>query len=158
MFSQPTNDDQFSVRVDHNFSDKDTFFARASYANVIARDTDPWTAELGGANFSSANIDNARNYALSETHIFSPTLVANFMFTFNRGIEGVPETPAEYNTTQTCFSLACWGPDTFETKYVTNVFDPKGQRSMDQGPPLLQLWWRISPRAGQRHGSRHNRP
>jgi hypothetical protein len=125
--SQPTNDDQFSARVDHHFSDKDTFFARASYANQILRDTDPWTAELGGSNFSSSNIGNARNDALSETHVFAPTVVNNFTFTLNRGVEGVPETPAEYNTTQTCFSdgsLQCWGPDTFETKYVTTVFDP----------------------------------
>jgi Carboxypeptidase regulatory-like domain/TonB-dependent Receptor Plug Domain len=136
MFSQPTNDDQFSARVDHQFSDKDTFFARASYANVIARETDPWTAELGGANFSSANIGNARNYSLSETHIFSPTLVANAMFTLNRGIEGVPETPAEFDTTQTTFSdgsLQFWGPDSFETKYVTTVFDPKGSVQWTKG-------------------------
>ncbi len=128
-FSQPTNDDQFSVRLDHNFSSKDTFFARASYANQILKDTDSWAAELGGSNFSSSTIANARNYALSETHLFSPTLLGNFMFTLNRGIEGVPETPAEYTTTQSSIwdgSLWGWGPDTFETKYVTTVFEPKG--------------------------------
>jgi hypothetical protein len=56
-------------------------------------------------------------------------LVGDFTFTLNRGIEGVPETPAEYTTTYTGFgdgSLYGWGPDTFETKYVTTVFDPKG--------------------------------
>jgi hypothetical protein len=129
-FSQPTNDDQFSVRLDHYFSSKDSFFARASYANVILKDTDPWAAELGGSNFSTSNIGDARNYALSDTHLFSPTLMGNFMFTLNRGIEGVPEAPAEYTTTYTGFSgiggLSSWGPDTFETKYVTTVFEPKG--------------------------------
>jgi len=129
-FSQPTNDDQFSVRLDHHFSSKDTFFARASYANVVLKDVDPWAAELGGSNFSSSNIGDARNYALSETHLFSPTLLGNFMFTLNRGIEGVPETPAEYTTTNTSYGgiggLSSWGPDTFETKYVTTVFEPKG--------------------------------
>ncbi|HEV2425251.1 MAG TPA: carboxypeptidase regulatory-like domain-containing protein [Terriglobia bacterium] len=127
FFSQPTNDDQFSARVDHHFSDKDTFFARATYANAVLRDTDPWAATLGGSNFSSSNIGDARNYAMSETHVFSPTLVNNFTFTLNRGIEGVPETPAEYTTTDTTFSdgsLASWGPDSFETKYVTTIFDP----------------------------------
>jgi hypothetical protein len=129
-FSQPTNDDQFSVRLDTHLSSKDTFFVRASYANQILKDTDPWAAELGGSNFSSSNIGDARNYSISETHLFSPTLLGNFMFTLNRGIEGVPETPAEYTTTQTSFggigALSSWGPDTFETKYVTTVFEPKG--------------------------------
>ncbi|MGA2988128.1 MAG: TonB-dependent receptor [Terriglobia bacterium] len=125
-FSQPTNDDQWSARLDHHFSSTDTFFARASYDNHILRDTDAWAAELGGSNFSSSNIGDARNYAAGETHIFSPTLVNNFTFTLNRGVEGVPETPAEFNTTQTSFSdgsLQSWGPDTFETKYVTTLFD-----------------------------------
>lgn len=148
--SQPTNDDQWSARVDHHFSDKDTFFARASYANQILRDTDAWTAELGGSNFSSSNIGDARNYALSETHVFSPTLVNNFTFTLNRGIEGVPETPAEYTTTQSCTndgSLQCWGPDTFETKYVTTVFDPlesmqwtTGRHSFTFGGEFRREW------------------
>jgi hypothetical protein len=125
-FSQPTNDDQWSARLDHHFSSKDTFFLRASYGNHTIRDTDAWAAELAGSNFSSSNIADPRNYAVGETHIFSPTLVNNFTFTLNRGIQGVPETPAEFNTTQTTTSdgtLANWGPDTFETKYVTTVFD-----------------------------------
>lgn len=127
-FSQPTNDDQFSVRADHHFSDKDTFFARASYANAVLRDVDSWAAELGGSNFSLSSIGNARNYSVSETHVFSPILVNNFTFTLNRGIEGQPEVPAEYTTTYTGFSgvgsIQGWGPDSFETKYVTTVFDP----------------------------------
>jgi len=127
QLSQPTNDDQWSARLDHHISSNDTFFARASYANHILRYTDAWTAELGGGNFSSSNIGDARNFAIGETHVFSPTLVNNFTFTLNRGIEGVPETPAEYTMTQTCTSdgtVACYGPDTFETKYVTTIFDP----------------------------------
>ncbi|MGH9452605.1 MAG: hypothetical protein ACRD2O_01380, partial [Terriglobia bacterium] len=78
MFSQPTNDDQASVRLDHHFSVKDTLFARASYVNNIAKETDPWAGELGGANFSTSNVGEARNYTLSETHLFSPTLLNDF--------------------------------------------------------------------------------
>lgn len=129
QFSQPTNDDQWSVRVDQHFSDKDSLFVRASWMNNTALDTDSWAAMLGGSNFSSSNIGHARNYALGETHIFSPTLVGNFMFTLNRGIEGVPETPAEFTTTQTSISdgtIQGWGPDTFETQYNVTVFEPKG--------------------------------
>jgi len=136
--------------VDHQFSAKDTFFARASYVNQVLRDTDSWAAELGGSNFASSNLGDARNYALSETHIFSPTLVGDFTFTLNRGIEGVPETPAEYNTTCTGFSdgsLWGWGPDTFETKYATTVFDPKasiqwttGKHSFNFGAEYRREW------------------
>jgi hypothetical protein len=125
-FSEPTNDDQWSARLDHHFSSNDTFFARASYANNVIRDSDPWAGELGGSNFSLSEVGSARNYAVGETHIFSAALVNNFNFTLNRSIEGEPEVPAEYTTTTTTTSdgsLANWGPDTFETKYVTTVFD-----------------------------------
>jgi len=151
-FSQPVNDDQWSARLDHHFSSSDTFFARASYVNHIIKDTDAFAAVLGGSNFSASNIGDARNYAVGETHIFSPTVVNNFTFTLNRGIEGVPETPAEYTTTQTCFGggllqMNCWGPDTFETKYVTTVFDPldivnwtKGRHSFSFGGEFRREW------------------
>jgi hypothetical protein len=149
-FKQPTNNDQFSARGDHHFSSKDTLFARASYRNIIARETDPWAAELAGANFSTSTIGDARNYALSETHLFSPTLLNDFSFALNRGIEGVPEAPAEANTTATGFldgSLQGWGPDTFETKYVTTVFAykdnvawTKGRHSFNFGGEFHREW------------------
>jgi hypothetical protein len=135
LFSQPTNDNQFSVRVDQNFA-KDAVFVRASYANHSALETDPWAAELGGTNFSTSNIGNARNYAISDIHTFSPTLANVFTFTLNRGIEGVPEAPAEQNTTATSFldgSMQGWGPDTFETKYVVTIFDYKDNVSWTKG-------------------------
>jgi hypothetical protein len=150
LFSQPRNDDQFSARLDHHFSAKDSLFVRASYVNNMAKETDAWAAEQGGANFSTSNIGEARNYALSETHLFSPTLLNDFTFTLNRGIEGVPEAPAEATDTATSFedsSLASWGPDTFETKYVTTVFDykdnvawTKGRHSFNMGGNFRREW------------------
>jgi len=150
LFSQPTNDDQFSARIDQHFSSKDTLFARASYVNNIAKETDAWRAYLAGANFATSNIGDARNYTLSETHLFSPTLLNDFTFTLNRGIEGVPEAPAEATTTDTSFldgSLQDWGPDTFETKYVTTVFEYKdniawikGRHSFNIGGNFRREW------------------
>jgi hypothetical protein len=150
MFSQPLNDDQFSARLDQHFSAKDSLFARASYVNNIAKETDPWAAELGGANFSQSNIGEARNYTIDETHIFSPTLLNTFNFTLNRGIEGAPEVPAEATLTQTSFedgSLNPWGPQTFETKYVTTQFNPsdnvswvKGRHSFQIGGSFIREW------------------
>ncbi len=135
MFSQPTNDNQWSARVDHHFKN-DTLFVRTSYANQTALETDPWAAELSGSNFSTSNIGDARNYAISDTHLFSPTLLNVVTFTLNRGIEGVPEAPAEVNTTATSFldgSLQGWGPDTFETQYNVTMFDPKDNVSWTHG-------------------------
>lgn len=140
-FSQPTNNDPFSVRVDHRFS-KDTLVVRASYANQNALGTDAWAAELGGTNFSTANIGDARNYAISDTHLFSPTLGNVFTFTLNRGIEGVPEAPPEQNTTATSFldgSMQGWGPDTFETKYVVTMFDYKDNVRWTKGRHSLNI-------------------
>jgi Carboxypeptidase regulatory-like domain len=135
LFSQPTDDNQFSVRLDQHFGN-DSLFARASYENQNALETDKWAAELGGSSFSSANVGQARNYAISDTHVFTPTLLNVFTFTLNRGIEGVPEVSAEQNTTATSFndgSLQGWGPDTFETKYVVTLFDYKDDVSWTRG-------------------------
>ena len=140
-FSQPTNDDQWSARVDQHFA-KDTLFVRASYQNNIAKDTDSWAAELEGGNFSASNVGQARNYVLSDTHIFSPTLLNDFSFTLNRGIEGVPEVPGETTTTNTGFgdgTLQGWGPDTFYTKYVVTVFDYKDDVSWTRGRHSFKL-------------------
>jgi len=136
LFSQPTVDNQFSVRLDHKFSDKDSLFARVSYANATINNTDPTAALEGGSNFSLRELADARNYALSETHIFSPNMVGNFMFTLNRGIEGQPQVPAESNTTLTYLTdggLANWGPDSFQSVYVDNVFEPQASIEWQKG-------------------------
>ena len=141
MFSQPTNDDQFSARLDHHFAN-DTLFVRGSYANHNALETDPWAGVLGGTKFSTANIGDARNYAVSDTHLFSPTLLNVVTLTLNRGIEGVPEASAEQNTTATSFldgSLQGWGPDTFETKYVVTMFDFKDNVAWTKGRHSLNI-------------------
>ncbi len=51
---------------------------RASYQNNIAKETDSWAAELEGGNFSASNVGEARNYVISDTHIFSPNLLKDF--------------------------------------------------------------------------------
>ena len=150
MFSQPTNDDQFSARLDQHFSAKDSLFMRASWVNNIAKETDAWAAYQAGANFSTSTVGEARNYTISETHLFSPTLLNDFTFTLNRGIEGVPEAPAEANTTDTNFldgSLANFGPDSFETMYVNTVFGykdnvawTKGRHSFNIGGSARRMW------------------
>ena len=67
------NEGEFDVRLDHNFSSKDSVFARFSYDQAVSfvPGGSPGFAEQG-AFASTQNITNhGRNVALSETHIFS---------------------------------------------------------------------------------------
>jgi len=80
------NEGEFDIRLDHNFSTKDSLFARFSYdqAKSFVPGGSPGFAEQS-AFASTENIDNhGRNAALSETHIFSPQTVNQFSIGFNR--------------------------------------------------------------------------
>jgi len=80
------NDDEFDVKVDHNFSSKDTAYARFSYeqAESLVPGGSPGFAEIGPF-ASTQNITNhARNAVISETHIFSARNINQFTFGFNR--------------------------------------------------------------------------
>ena len=122
VFKQPTTTNQFSVRLDQHFSEKDSFFARASYVNNSELDIDP-VAASEGAGFSDGEYNNPRNYSLSETHIFTPTLLNLLSFTINRQNEG--EAVPNQTYAQTTFadgSLGNWGPDTFECDLITTYY------------------------------------
>jgi len=150
LFKQPTNDDQFSVRVDHQISPNDSVFVRASYVNNNAAATDP-IAAIEDPSFSSANYNDARNYAVSETHIFSPRLVNQFLFSVNRQLEG--SAPPSQAIVQSIFSdgsLASYGPDTFITKYAETYYDPSDNVTWTLGRHLLSMG--ASYRYGQDNG------
>lgn len=109
---EQTTRNNFDVRVDHNFSDKDTAFARFSYEDQPRLIPPPFGNILDGGGFFSGNEDNSyRSLAISEVHTFQPTLVNEFRFGYNRinshrfqtnfdkdiskqiGFPGVPFTP-----------------------------------------------------------------
>ncbi len=80
------NEGEFDVRLDHNFSSKDSIFARFSYdqANSFVPGGSPGFAEQG-AFASTQNISNhGRNVAVSETHIFSDRNINQINAGFNR--------------------------------------------------------------------------
>lgn len=81
------NEGEFDVRVDHNFSSKDSAFARFSYDQAVSfvpGGGPPGFAEAG-AFASSENIQNhGRNIAVSETHIFSDRTINRINGGFNR--------------------------------------------------------------------------
>jgi Carboxypeptidase regulatory-like domain len=85
------NEGEFDVRLDHNFSSKDSVFARFSYdqANSLVPGGSSPTGPTGFAEAtpfgSTQNISNhGRNVAISETHIFSSNTVNQINGGFNR--------------------------------------------------------------------------
>jgi hypothetical protein len=81
------NEGEFDIRVDHNFSRKDSAFARFSYDQAVSfvpGGSPPGFAELNTFG-SSENIQNhGRNIAVSETHVLSDRTVNQVNAGFNR--------------------------------------------------------------------------
>jgi len=85
------NEGEFDIRLDHNFSSKDSIFARFSYdqaKSLVPGGSTP-TGPTGFAEAtpfgSTQNIDNhGRNIAISETHIFSSSSINQISGGFNR--------------------------------------------------------------------------
>ena len=127
----------------------------------MAKETDAWAAISGGRQFfSQAILGEARNYSISETHIFSPTMLNNFMFTLNRGIEGYPEAPAEDYGTVTIFedgSLQVGGP-TRSRPSMSSPFSTIRTTSYGPRAAIRSTSAGISPGVGQWHGGNKLRP
>ena len=81
------NEGKFDIRLDHNFSNKDSAFGRFSYDQAVSfvpGGGPPGFAEQG-AFASSVDIQNhGRNIAVSETHIFSDRTINRVDGGFNR--------------------------------------------------------------------------
>lgn len=82
--SNQSNNDQYDIKIDHRFSDKDLFsakYSRQGYSshgfNCYANFADPCT--------SGPNDQTAHLAALNLTHTFSPTLLMNLALGFTRG-------------------------------------------------------------------------
>jgi hypothetical protein len=80
------NEGKFDIRVDENLSSKDTLFSRFSYdqATSYVPGGAPGFTEQGTFASNQSIINHARNAAISETHVFSPTTVNQMSFGFNR--------------------------------------------------------------------------
>ena len=77
---------KFDIRVDQNFSASDTLFARFSYdqAGSFVPGGAPGFAEANAFGSNQGILNHARNAAIGETHIFSPTTVNQFSFGYDR--------------------------------------------------------------------------
>ena len=80
------NEGTWDVRLDHNFSSKDSAFARFSYdqaTNFVPGGSPTWSEQ--NAFGSNQHIENhGRNLALSETHVFSANMVNQLNVGYNR--------------------------------------------------------------------------
>ena len=103
--------DQFDVRVDQNFSSKDSIFGRVTYVDNPEFIPSPFGGIADGGSFAAGNQSvKSVNSALSEIHAFSPTLVNEARLGYNHlsssrtqpnanqsgipgqfGIQGVPQ-------------------------------------------------------------------
>ena len=77
---------KFDIRVDHNLSASDTLFARFSYdqAESYVPGGAPGFASASAFGTNQGIINHARNAAIGETHIVSPTTVNQFSFGYDR--------------------------------------------------------------------------
>jgi hypothetical protein len=80
------NEGTFDVRFDHNFSSKDSAFARFSYdqaTNFVPGGSPTWSeANPFGSNQHIEN--HGRNVVATETHVFSPNLINQFTAGYSR--------------------------------------------------------------------------
>jgi hypothetical protein len=80
------NEGTWDVRVDHNFSSKDSIFARFSYdqaTNFVPGGSPTWSE--ANAFGSNQHIENhGRNAVATETHVFSPNLINQFTAGYSR--------------------------------------------------------------------------
>jgi Carboxypeptidase regulatory-like domain/TonB dependent receptor len=150
-FSQPTLMNQFSIRIDDTLSAHDSIFGRVSYINNSEEDTDP-VAAIENPLFSAAIFNDPRNYAIGETHTFTPNLLSSFLLAFNRQVEGYePGTDATTQTTFSDGSYASYGPDSFMTKYVENYYDPSFRLAWSKGRHMITTGFQF--RYGQDNGT-----
>ena len=80
------NEGKFDIRLDENISATDALFARFSYdqATSYVPGGAPGFAEADPFASNQGIINHARNAAVSETHVFSPTTVNQFSAGYNR--------------------------------------------------------------------------
>jgi hypothetical protein len=87
--SQPVrqlDNTRFDIRLDHTLSEKDNAFGRFSYDQAFSYvpGGSPGFAEANAFGSNQRIRNHARNIALGETHVFSPNMVNQATFGYNR--------------------------------------------------------------------------
>ncbi len=195
LFPPPTNSDlfnnyavnpvssndpnQFDVRVDHSFSEKDNIFGRFSYVDNPSFIPGPLGGIADGGSFSAGNqTSKSLNAVVSETHVFSTSLVNEVRAGYSRlsatrlqpnadtmgipaqyGIQGVPQIPTNGGLGSLFISgLNTLGSNGFlpsvelstNTEVTDNVTKTAGRESFKMGFTYQRLGFSITqPFAGR---------
>jgi hypothetical protein len=96
----PTDSDQYTIKVDHNVSEKQNFFARWSQKRQFKQlEGDFFGASDPGGNGTLAP-DNRFEGGLGYTYVFSPTFVMSLNFGWGRWVEGRKPQGVPFDVTQ----------------------------------------------------------
>src|SRR5437868_5584312 len=84
--NEPDNQDQFDLRIDHRFSDKDQTFGRYSYARDGASPVAPLPDGSGAITTGATGITDTvgQSFASNYVHFFSPRLSNELRFGYTR--------------------------------------------------------------------------
>jgi Carboxypeptidase regulatory-like domain len=86
QLTRKLNEGTWDIRLDHNFSSKDSAFGRFSYdqaTNFIPGGSPTWSESTSFGSNQFIN-NHGRNLALSETHVFSANTINQFSAGFSR--------------------------------------------------------------------------
>ncbi len=126
----PNTQNQFSVRIDHTFDEKNRIFGRFAYSNNSRGAYDFFHNGAGWVNPGGGGVPliyNARNGALDYTSTISPTLLFEFRYGFVR--QFVSKVPAGYGIDLTSLGF----PSTLNAALPVDAlpsFQPSGYRAL----------------------------
>ncbi|HYE65916.1 MAG TPA: TonB-dependent receptor, partial [Pyrinomonadaceae bacterium] len=135
--SQPNNAQYYVTRVDHRIGDNDNLTIRyigikEVFSNVVSNLT-------FGERFSGAQNLFDQNVALSETHVFSPSLINEFRTSYIRRNLDFPENDTQTLTTTISGSFTFGGLSNFPQSRVTNYFQFSDTLSWQRGQHSLKF-------------------
>jgi outer membrane receptor protein involved in Fe transport len=142
--SQPNNTRNIILRADHKFSDRDNFTARYIYnkndtTNLISN------TQFGSLFAGNQNVLD-QNGALSETHIFSPSVLNEFRFSAVRRNLAFPENDPKTPATTITGLFSIGGASNFPQGRIQNSFQfsdiltvQKGRHSIKFGADIRRI-------------------
>lgn len=126
----PNTQNQFSVRIDHTFNEKNRIFGRFAYSNNSRGAYDFFGNDAGWVNPGGGGVPliyNARNGALDYTSTISPTLLFEFRYGFVR--QFVNKVPAGYGIDLTSLGFPA-ALNAALPVHALPSFQPSGYRSL----------------------------
>jgi hypothetical protein len=118
--SQPVDAANYTFRFDHRISDRDNFTAR------YIRNSSQSTNVISNLNFGSRFAGNQSladtNLGMSEAHVFSPSLINEFRFSYIRRNLDFPENDTQTRTTTISGLFAFGGANNFPQSRVSNFY------------------------------------